>query len=114
LLLVLAELMAAAEAATQFLQHQAVTQHLELSPLLVVATAELPRATQPMVVPVAAAVMTFLVKGFLSVLQAKETLVVDLIKVVTALLVAVAVLVALVPMRLHNISEEPEALEFRQ
>ena len=106
--------MAAVEAATQFLQHQVVIQHLELSQLLVVVTAELPRATQPMVVPVAAAVMTFLVKGFLSVLQAKETLAVDPIKVVTELLVAVVVQVVSVPMRLHNISEEPEALEFRQ
>ena len=106
--------MAAAEAATQFLQHQAVTQHLELSQLLVVATAELRRATQPMVVPVAVAVMTFPVKESLSELQAKETLAADPIKVVTELLVAVVVQVVSVPMRLHNISEEPEALEFRQ
>jgi hypothetical protein len=108
------ELMAAAEVVTQFLQHQAVIQHLELSLQLVVATAELPRAIQPMVVQVAVAVTTFLVKESLSELQAKETPVADRIKVDTELLVAVAVQVAWAPMRPRNISEVRGALDFRR
>jgi hypothetical protein len=67
-----------------------------------------------MVVQVAAADTTFLAKESLWELQAKETPVVDPIKVVTELLVAVAAQVAWVPMRLRNILEAPEALEFRR
>ena len=81
---------------------------------MVAATAERTDASQQMEAVAAAAVSIVLIKESLWELQAKETPVVDPIKVVTELLVAVAAQVAWVPMRLRNILEAPEALEFRR
>ena len=106
--------MVAVEAATQFLQDQVVIQYLELLLLLAVATAERTDASQLMVVLAVAAVGIILVKESLSELQAKVILVVERIKVDTELLAVAAARVAWVPMRLHNILEAQEVLEFRQ
>jgi hypothetical protein len=114
LLLVLVAFMAVAEVVTRLMQPQAVIQHLELLLRSVVATAELLHASQVMVVPAAVAVTTGLIKESLSELQVKETPVVDRINLDTELAVAVAVQVAWEPMRLRNILEAPEVLEFRQ
>jgi hypothetical protein len=102
--------MAEEEVATQFLQPQAVIQHLELLLRLVVATAERMDASQLMVVLVAAEVLIILVKESLLELQVKVIPVVGQTAAVTELAVAAAVQVVSVPMRLRNIVVAPAVL----
>jgi hypothetical protein len=110
LLSVLVAFMAEEEVATQFLQAQAVIQHLELLLRLVVATAERMDASQLMVVLVAAEVLIILVKESLLELQVKVIPVVGQTAAVTELAVAAAVQVVSVPMRLRNIVVAPAVL----
>jgi hypothetical protein len=110
LLSVLVAFMAEEEVATQFLQPQAVIQHLELLLRLVVATAERMDASQLMVVLVVAEVLIILVKESPSELQVKVIPVVGQTAAVTELAVAVAVQVVSVPMRLRNIVVAPAVL----
>jgi hypothetical protein len=113
--LVLAELMAeAGMETTQFPQRRVVTQLLARSQQLVEATAAPEAVTQPMAAVAAVAVGIILVNESLWELQVKETLVDDPIKIVTEPVAVAAAQVALAPMRLRNILEAPEALEFRQ
>jgi hypothetical protein len=110
LLSVLVAFMAEEEVATQFLQAQAVIQHLELLLRLVVATAERMDASQLMVVLVAAEVLIILVKESPSELQAKVIPVVGQTAAVTELAVAAAVQVVSVQMLLRNIVVAPAVL----
>jgi hypothetical protein len=113
-LLVLVVFMAAEEVATQFLQPQAVIQHLELLLRSVVATAELMPVIQVMVVLAVAEDSTIRVKEFRSELSAREIQVVGQTAVVTELAAVAVVQVLSVPMRLRYILVALEVSEFRR